>query len=60
MDTEPNEPTNQKSIKVPKFVKQTNKKTLIYYKILGISVKKTVQCPLPSWNIVFEFNIFLC
>ena len=29
LDTQPNEPTNQNSIKVPKKVEPTNKKTLL-------------------------------
>ena len=29
IDTQLNEPTNQNAIKVPKFVKPTNKKTLL-------------------------------
>ena len=37
LDTQLNEPINQNSIKVPKVVKPTNKKTLLY-KTLGIIV----------------------
>ena len=36
LDTLSNEPTNQNSIKDPKVIKQTNKKS--YYKTLGTSV----------------------
>ena len=44
LDTQPKEPTNQNSIKVPKVVKQRVRKH--YYKTLGTSVIN-VQCPLP-------------
>ena len=50
LDTQLNQPTNQNSIKVPKVVKQTNKKTLLYD--FGDSCKKTAQCLLPPWLIL--------
>ena len=47
LDNQLNEPTNQKSITVPKVVKPTNNKR--YYKTLGTNV---INSPMPPPSLV--------
>ena len=53
MDTQLNEPSNQNPIKVPKFVKLTNKKTL--FKTLETNVI-TAQCSLLPKKLSLEIE----